>query len=147
MLKVAILGASNKEERYSNKAQSRLMAAGHRTYPVSKDGKAILGVEGYASVTDIKEEIDTATIYLRPELLDEVFDDLLSAKPQRVIFNPGTESKSHQEKLSAGRLPVFMAGLLTPRSTSRFFLRSNNANAGPRFMLLQFVHTNRKISG
>ncbi len=92
-MNVAILGASAKPERYANKAQVLLAEHGHRVFPVSPTGADILGVEGYSSVSEISEKIDTLTLYLGPDRLAPLIDEIISAKPGRVIFNPGTESK------------------------------------------------------
>lgn len=37
-------------------------------------------------------EIDTITLYIRPEIQDKMKDELLEIKPRRIIFNPGTEN-------------------------------------------------------
>lgn len=91
-MKVAILGASPKQERYANKAQVLLMKEGHEVFPVSPTGAEILGVTGYSSLREINGEIDTVTLYLGPDRLQPLIGELIQAKPGRVIFNPGTES-------------------------------------------------------
>ena len=65
-MNVAILGASEKRERYSYKAQQLLVEEGHMVFPVSSSGKDILGVQGYPFLTDIKDSIDTITVYVNP---------------------------------------------------------------------------------
>lgn len=91
-MNVAILGASAKPERYAHKAQVLLMSHGHAVFPVSPTGAEILGVAGYSSINEILEKIDTLTLYLGPDRLAPLIDEIISAKPGRVIFNPGTES-------------------------------------------------------
>ncbi len=89
---VAIIGASHKPERYAHKAQVMLTENGHRVFPVSGNGREILGVPGYRSVAEIDEALDTVTLYLNPQRHQAIVDDILRKKPRRVIFNPGTES-------------------------------------------------------
>ena len=36
--------------------------------------------------------VDTVTLYLNPKAQVEYYDYILSLKPRRVIFNPGTEN-------------------------------------------------------
>lgn len=36
--------------------------------------------------------VDTVTLYLNPNAQKEYYDYILSLKPRRVIFNPGTEN-------------------------------------------------------
>lgn len=45
-MKVAILGASAKAERYAHKAQLLLTENGHEVFPISPTGAEILGVKG-----------------------------------------------------------------------------------------------------
>ena len=40
----------------------------------------------------VLEDIDTITLYLGPERQREYYDYILSLKPKRIIFNPGTEN-------------------------------------------------------
>jgi tRNA G37 N-methylase Trm5 len=68
-MNVAILGASSNLERYSNKAQLRLMEEGHTVFPVSKKDEMIAGVKAYPNLAAIFGEIDTLTIYVRPSIL------------------------------------------------------------------------------
>jgi len=72
---VAILGASKKPERYSNRAQKSLVKNGYSVFPVAKKPGEILGVESVNSLTKISENIDTVTIYLRPALFETVIDE------------------------------------------------------------------------
>ena len=56
-MNVAILGASSNLERYSNKAQLRLMEEGHTVYPVSKKDELIAGIKAYPNLAPIFEKI------------------------------------------------------------------------------------------
>jgi predicted CoA-binding protein len=38
------------------------------------------------------EDVDTITLYIGPKRQPEWYDYLLSLKPKRIIFNPGTEN-------------------------------------------------------
>jgi predicted CoA-binding protein len=91
-MNVAILGASAKPERYAHIAQALLMEHEYEVFPVSPTGAEILGVAGYSSVSEITEEIETLTLYLGPDRLGPLVEEIILAKPRRVIFNPGTES-------------------------------------------------------
>lgn len=45
------------------------------------------------------ENIDTVTLYLNPKRQEEFYDYIVSLKPKRVIFNPGTENPEFYEIL------------------------------------------------
>jgi predicted CoA-binding protein len=89
---VAIIGASHKPQRYAYQAQELLMGHQHTVFPISGNGREILGVPGYRSISDIEQAIDTVTLYLNPQRHQPIIEDLLNAGPRRIIFNPGTES-------------------------------------------------------
>ena len=91
-LNVAVLGASPKPERYSNKAVALLKAKGHTVFPVHPSIPEIHGTRAYPRLTHILGPIDTVTVYLAPEKSSAIKDDLLQIKPRRVIFNPGAEN-------------------------------------------------------
>ena len=91
-LNVAVLGASPKPERYSNKAVALLKAKGHTVFPVHPSIPEIHGIRTYSRLTHILAPIDTVTVYLAAEKSSAIKDDLLQTKPRRVIFNPGAEN-------------------------------------------------------
>ena len=89
---VAVLGASNNPERYSNMAVRRLRDAGHRVIPVNPANQTIEGLPVAKSLGEIKEAVDTLTLYVGPQRSAPMIEDILRLAPKRVIFNPGTES-------------------------------------------------------
>ena len=122
MKNIAILGASDNPDRYAYLAQVKLQEHGYSVYPVSKSGKDILGVRGYVRLSQISEKLDTVTLYLNPIHLVDVLGDILEKKPRRVIFNPGTESETHIEKLEQAGIVVEQACTLVLLSTNQFEL-------------------------
>ena len=122
MKNVAILGASDNPDRYAYLAQVKLQEHGYPVYPVSKSGKDILGVRGYARLSQIDEKLDTVTLYLNPIHLVDVLGDILEKNPRRVIFNPGTESETHIGKLEQVGIAVEQACTLVLLSTNQFEL-------------------------
>lgn len=117
---VAILGASEKQDRYANKAQQRLMEHGYPVIPVSAAGKNVLGVTGVKSLRDISEPVDTVTLYVGPKSLQPQLTDLLALKPRRVIFNPGTEDPAIQQALADAGIHVVEACTLVLLSIGQF---------------------------
>lgn len=86
-----VLGASPNKNRYSNSAVARLRA---KNYPVIAYGikpGAIADVK--ISLTLEKwNEIDTISLYLSPKNQKDLYEYIVTLKPNRVIFNPGTEN-------------------------------------------------------
>ena len=92
-LNVAIIGASHKPQRYAYQAQVMFVENGHQVFPISGNGREVLGVKGYCGIQEISEPVDTVTLYLNPERHEPIKHHVLSVKPRRIIFNPGTESQ------------------------------------------------------
>ena len=90
--RVVVLGASPKPDRYSNKAVKLLLQHGHTVVPVHPAAAEIEGLNVAPDLTAIQGPVDTLTVYLSPKQSAALLDDILTLKPDRVIFNPGTES-------------------------------------------------------
>lgn len=89
--KTLVLGASLKKERYSNIAIHKLRA---KNIPVVALGTR-KGVVGDVTIDTERKDykgIDTITLYLNPKRQKEYYDYIVDLKPNRVIFNPGTEN-------------------------------------------------------
>lgn len=102
---VVVLGASPDADRYSNKAQRLLAEHGHRVIPVSPVYDNVEGVPTLKSPGEVREPVDTLTLYLSPKRLLPLADEIVRLKPGRVIFNPGTETPELQQALTAAGIP------------------------------------------
>ena len=120
MEKVAVIGASPLEDRYSNKAMKMLMEYGHDPIPVVPKHKEILGKPVSHQLSEVQEEVDTVTLYLGPARQDAVIEDIVEKKPKRVIFNPGTENPAAYEKLKAAGIEYSEACTLVLLRTGQF---------------------------
>ena len=86
-----VFGASLKEKRYSNIAIQKLINYNHEVVAYGlRNGK----VAEVIIDTELKEytDIDTITLYMNPERQQEYYEYLISIKPNRILFNPGTEN-------------------------------------------------------
>ena len=119
-MNVAILGASNKPERYSHQAVVLLAQKGHAVFPVNPALAEIDGHPVFKRLADIPAPLHTVTMYVAPALSAGMADALLAAKPARVIFNPGTENPELEEKLAAAGIAVVRACTLVLLRTGQF---------------------------
>jgi len=117
---VAVLGASQNPDRYSNMAVRRLREAGHRVIPVNPALTEIEGLPVAQSLGDIVDPIDTLTLYVGPQRSVPMIDDILRLAPKRVIFNPGTESKALAAALDRAGIPHLEACTLVMVQTGQF---------------------------
>ena len=117
---VVIVGASNKPDRYANKAQKLLRQHGHTVIPVHPLLTEIDGVPVQASLASIRQPVDTVTMYVGPERSAALADELVALKPKRVIFNPGSESGLLEQRLRAAGIPFEEACTLVLLNTEQF---------------------------
>lgn len=92
--KTVIIGATNNPSRYAFLAADMLTAYGHEIVPVGiKQGEVmgvpILPIQQQPAIADV----DTITLYIGPQHQPEWYHYLLSLRPKRIIFNPGTENE------------------------------------------------------
>lgn len=103
--RVAILGASDKPDRYAYLALRLLGEQGHEVLPVHPKLTEINGIPVVSRLGDLNGTIDTLTLYVRPEIAEAAVADIVRLRPGRVIFNPGTESLRVREALEEAGIP------------------------------------------
>lgn len=96
--KTVIIGATTNPSRYAYAAAGMLTEYHHEIIPVGIKkgevyGKPILDIYQRPSVSDV----DTITLYIGPQHQPEHYDYIVSLKPKRVIFNPGTENPEFEK--------------------------------------------------
>jgi uncharacterized protein len=106
--KTLVLGASMNPERFSYMAVRKLKYGNIPVVAVGLREGEISGVRIEKPFSRF-EDIHTITIYIGPKNLPAYYDYILSLKPQRVIFNPGTESPVFAETLSFAGVEVVYA--------------------------------------
>lgn len=103
MKKTVVIGASENPDRYSFLAVEKLKKYGHPVVAVGRKSGQIGDteiLEGKPSVA----AVDTVTLYINPALQEQMEDYIISLKPKRIIFNPGTENPDLAKK--AGSLGI-----------------------------------------
>jgi len=116
---VVVLGASPNPERFSYKAVKRLVK---HNYQVVAIGKRKGTIESIPIITGQPplENVHTVTMYLSPHHQGEIFDYVLSLRPKRIIFNPGTESSEFEEWLESYGMEILHDCTLVMLATGRF---------------------------
>ena len=102
---VVVLGASNKPLRYSNQAIRLLLEKGYRVTPVHPKQEIIEGLAVAPDLRAVSQPVDTLTLYVGPQRLAPLIDEVIALRPGRVIFNPGTESKELMQKVEHAGIP------------------------------------------
>lgn len=118
---VAVLGASPKTERYSNKAIRMLREYGHTVLPINPAQQEIEGLRVIASVDALPHgTVDTVTMYVSPQHSTPLLPGLLRLKPKRVIFNPGAENPMLEHELEKAGIKVEEACTLVMLRTGQY---------------------------
>ena len=118
--RVAVLGASPKEARYSLKAMRMLREHGHKPIPIHPAAHTVDGVPGLKSLSEINETVDTLTVYVNSKISNALTNDILKLKPRRVVFNPGAENEELAEVLESAGIEVVRACTLVMLTIGAF---------------------------
>ena len=117
---VVILGASPRQDRYAFRAFEMLREYGHQPIPVNPTYGEVMGERCYPSIKDVAQTIDTVTIYLAKRRSDSLIDEIVSAKPRRIIMNPGAENSSLARRAKAAGIEVVEGCTLVMLRSGRF---------------------------
>ena len=91
MKKTLVFGASLNPNRYSHYAIQRLVANNHEVVAFGLRKGDVESVDIDTELV-LYENLDTVTLYMNAKRQKEYYDYLISLKPNRIIFNPGTEN-------------------------------------------------------
>ena len=117
---VLILGASENPMRYSHMATMMLLEYGHTPVLVGKSGSETAGLPILRVVPEDLQSVDTITLYLNPLHQIAHYNTIISLKPRRVIFNPGTENPELMELLNQANIPYLEACTLVMLRAGEF---------------------------
>ena len=89
---VAVIGASSDRHKYGNKALRAFAKQGYVVLAINPNETEVEGYRTYASVLDVAEPIDMATLYVQPEVGVRVVEELAKKQVGEVWLNPGADA-------------------------------------------------------
>ena len=116
---VVVLGASPNPDRFSYKAVKRLISNNYEVVAIGKRA-GMIGDIPIITRQPALSDVHTVVMYLAPYHQGEIFDYVLSLRPKRVIFNPGTESPEFDEFLESYNIEIVHDCTLVMLATGRF---------------------------
>ena len=119
MKKTLVLGASANPDRYSYLAVQFLKKANQEIIALGMNPGEVEGIPILTGKPELKN-IDTITLYLNPSRQDAYYDYLLSLKPRRIIFNPGTENYEFMQRAKQAGIHVLAACTLVMLNTGQY---------------------------
>jgi predicted CoA-binding protein len=117
--KTVVLGASDNPSRYSYLAINRLKRYSHPIVAIGKKEGEVDGIH-ITKEHPAEEGVDTITLYLNPANQKPYYDYILSLKPKRIIFNPGTENDELIEMAGKNGIQPVIACTLVMLSTGQY---------------------------
>lgn len=117
--KTLVIGASLKQERYSYLAINKLVSHGFKVVTLGIKTGIVAGIK---IDTELKlyENIHTVTLYINPSIQKIYYNFILELKPERVIFNPGTENPEFYKILEKNNIQYDVACTLVLLSTNQY---------------------------
>jgi predicted CoA-binding protein len=89
---VAVVGASSDRRKFGNKALRAFQQEGYTVIPVNPNEREVEGIRTYASVLDVPDAIDMATVYVQPEVALQLLTEFEQKGIPEIWINPGAES-------------------------------------------------------
>lgn len=118
--RVVVLGASPKPARYANQAVRLLKEKGYQVIPVHPKIAEIEQLPVVENLRRVAHPVHTLTLYVGPERSLPVLHEMIELRPQRVIFNPGTESAELEEALGRHGVECITGCTLVMLKTGQF---------------------------
>lgn len=118
-MKTLVLGASSNPARYSYMAIRSLVARGHEVVAVGLKDEDVAGVR-ISKEQVPASDIHTVTLYLNPQRQQEYYDYILGLRPERVVFNPGTENPELSDLLRKQGIETVEGCTLVMLTTEQF---------------------------
>lgn len=123
MKTVAVIGASSNRSKYGNIAVRAFRQAGYNVIPINPNEADVEGLRTYASVLDVPDAIDMATVYVPPDIGERLMEEIAKKGIPEVWLNPGAGSRQLLAKARAlGLKPIEACSIVgIGLSPSQFF--------------------------
>lgn len=119
--KTVILGASPEQSRYAYVAARMMHEQDIPFVPVGIKTGEVFGNK----ILDLKEkpsidDVDTITMYISAKNQQEWYDYILSLKPRRIVFNPGTQNSELSALAKENQIATVSACSLVMLSSGQY---------------------------
>jgi predicted CoA-binding protein len=106
---VAVIGASNDRQKFGNRAVRAFRSQGYTVVPVNPHEDQVEGLKAYRSILDVPGSVDMASLYVPPEIGEQIIADIARKGVAEVWLNPGAESDALIERARALNIQPIVA--------------------------------------
>jgi predicted CoA-binding protein len=106
---VAVVGASSDRNKFGNKALRAFKAEGYTVVPVNPNEVEVEGLKTFATVLDVPQAIDMATVYVPPEIGIGLLAGFEKKGIPEIWINPGADSDELLAEARRRKLNVIAA--------------------------------------
>jgi uncharacterized protein len=83
---IAVVGMSKTEGKPANFVPKYLIENGYNVIPVNPTTSEVLGRKSYASISDVREQVDIVDVFRRSEDVPIIVEDAINKKGVKVIW-------------------------------------------------------------
>jgi len=107
---VAILGASRDRRKYGNKSVRAHLQQGYEVFPVNPHAETIEGLKAWPDLASVPvQSLDRISVYLPPEVVLALLEEIQRRGAKEVWFNPGSDSPEVVARAEALGLDIIRA--------------------------------------
>lgn len=117
--KTLVLGATTDPTRFAYKAARSLLSNKEEVLLVGRREGELNGLKIHTGEPSL-EGVHTVTLYIGTKNLPPFFDYILSLKPERIIFNPGTYHPELEKRALENGIEVLNACTLVMLATGEY---------------------------
>jgi len=106
---VAVVGASSSRTKFGNKALRAFVEQGYRVLAINPNEAEVEGLKTYASVLDVPDPIDMATVYVQPDVTLRLLEEFQQKQIPEIWVNPGAEDDAVMAEARRRKMNVIFA--------------------------------------
>ena len=105
-MRIAIIGASSRRHKFSNKAVRAFLERGDVVYPIHPVEREVEGWPVFRRVLDVPGEIEVASFYVPPAVGMRVLEECAQKGVSQIWLNPGARSDELLQRATELNLTV-----------------------------------------